>query len=130
MPHVGHTVVLTNDVVACSRFFQVGFSFRAKPSTGGSNASYCELVDDAQRILAFVTPQLLHETFPEITCGHAFGYPGGAFISIHVPNVPALYCQLLELGANAVAPPKKMPWGKTVALVRPPHCHVCLELTN
>ena len=46
------------------------------------------------------------------------GQPGGVEVAFITSDVPAAFAKVVEAGAVAVAEPKAMPWGATVAYVR------------
>jgi hypothetical protein len=135
MVRLGHTVLISIDVPASRQFFEVGLGFTHKQTN--TENSYCELLDDYQRIVALVSPALLQETFPEWERASTFMAKGSTpsqpttLLSLQVQNFPEMVQHLKALGAVCEVLPCKMVWGKTVAVFQIPYCNgVYLELTE
>jgi catechol 2,3-dioxygenase-like lactoylglutathione lyase family enzyme len=136
MARLGHTVLTSTDVEQTRRFLMEGLGFTLKMS--GYDGGYCELLDDEQRVLALVTPGLLHETFPEarlaphpLTPMDALALTPSLLLSFHVSDLPSTLERLKPLGGECLTPPKTMAWGSTVAVFTVPGCRgVLLELSQ
>lgn len=69
-------------------------------------------------VLAFASHQTVELLMPGVYVRPASGGPSGAEVAFYTDDVPAAFARAVGAGAVALAEPKVMPWGQTVAYLR------------
>ena len=69
-------------------------------------------------VLAFASHRCGEMMMPGQYRRPAGGRPSGVEVAFYTADVPAAFARAVEAGAVALAEPKVMPWGQTVAYVR------------
>ena len=109
------TCLYVDDVPGALDFYRRAFGFETRHLD--LEMQYGEL-DTGETVLAFAG----HETAVELTRGGhvrpSNGRPCGVEVAFVTPDVAAAFEKALEAGATAVAGPRVMPWGWTMAYVR------------
>jgi len=110
----GSTVLFVDDVPAVLAFYRRAFGFETR--FYDEDYQFGEL-DAGGCVLGFGSHACGERMMPGRYTPPADGRPSGIEIAFFTPDVAA-YEQAINAGAGAVAEPKEMPWGQTVAYIR------------
>lgn len=111
----GSTVLFVDDVPAVLDFYRRAFGFETR--FYDDSYQFGEL-DAGGAVLGFASHACGEKMMPGGYTPPADGKPAGVEIAFFTPDVTAAYDKAINAGAVAVAEPKAMPWGQTVAYVR------------
>jgi lactoylglutathione lyase len=111
----GATSLFVEDVPAVLDFYRRAFGLET--AFYDPEYEFGELRTDGVR-LAFGSHKLGARLMPGAYVPPAGGQTAGVEIAFFTSDVPGAFARATEAGATALAPPKVMPWGQTVAYVR------------
>jgi lactoylglutathione lyase len=113
---LGWVIAYVPDVEAAIAFYEQSFGLKRR--FVAPDASFGEL-DTGETRLSFASEQMGDSHFDG-----GFQRPGEQPFNIEVAlvfdDVEAAFARAVENGASALADPKQMPWGQTVAYLRDP----------
>ena len=114
----GGTAIYVNDVSAALAFYERSFGYRTRFFDPG--LEYGELEVPGASIVAFGSHKTGAFLMAERYARSESGRPEGAELAFFAVDVPAAFARAIAAGATALAEPKEMPWGATVAYLRDP----------
>lgn len=113
----GGTAVYVNDVRGALTFYEIAFGLKTR--FFDESLQYGEL-ETGSTVLAFAAHSLGEMLMPGKYSPGPQGQPASAEIAFFAEDVPAAFAKAIAAGALALAEPKVMPWGATVAYLRGP----------
>ena len=111
----GSTVLFVDNVAEVLAFYQRAFGLETKfydPAFGFA------VLDVAGGDIAVASHEAGSRMMPDTYRRPDSGHPEGLEIAFYTSDVTAAYDRATAAGAIALAAPKNMPWGQTVAYVR------------
>jgi len=111
----GTDIYIDGDVPAVLDFYRCAFGIATR--FYDPNYDYGELVSGGP-IIAFATHRTGELLMPGTYRRSERGQPSCVELAFFADNVVAAFQKAIEAGAVALAAPKLMPWGQTVAYVR------------
>ena len=112
---LGGTALYVENVRLALDFY--GRAFGLKTRFFDEALQYGEL-ETGEVVIAFASHELGEMLMPGAYLRPPNGQPAGAEIAFFVPDVPAAFARAIAAGAIALAHPKTMSWGATVAYLR------------
>jgi lactoylglutathione lyase len=113
-----HTIFYVKDIEKIIHFYEIAFGITAK--FVHESGLYAEL-NTGGTTLAFADEALGKENLPE---GHLPSdrnkHPSSCEIVFTVKDIDQAYERAIHAGAVPIVPPKRKPWGQTVAYVKDP----------
>jgi lactoylglutathione lyase len=116
-PRYAGTAIYVNDVRASLDFYRRAFGMKTRFFDAALD--YGEL-DTGATILAFGSHRLGELLMPGKYLRSENGQAAGVEVAFFTADVPGTFARALAAGALALAEPKLMPWGATVAYLRAP----------
>lgn len=116
-PKFGGTALYVNDVSAALAFYFRAFGLKTRFFDAA--LEYGEL-ETGTAVVAFATHTTGEFLMPGRYVRAEHGQPAGVELAFITPDVPAAFAKAVTEGALALAEPKVMPWGATVAYLRAP----------
>lgn len=111
----GATSIFVDDVPTTLDFYRRAFGLETR--FYDPDYEYGELETGGPAV-AFGSHRLGARLMPGIYVRPETGQAFGVEIGFYTTDVPAAFAKAVAAGAAALAPPKIMPWGQTVAYVR------------
>lgn len=124
---LSHMVFYVKNVKETLSFYEKVFDL--KPRLVVEGETYAEL-DSGAVTLAFAQEGLANWLFPNGFKAHdPEDVPFACEIAFVTDDVQDLYDKALSFGAKSMSPPKEMPWGQLVSIVRDPE-GVLIEISS
>ena len=112
---LGYTIIYVSDVLKTIEFYKQAFSLEVK-SLHDSN-QYAEM-QTGETTLAFASEGLAESNEVRFKPNRATEIAAGFEIAFVTDNVNTAFKIAIKAGASPIAPPKKKPWGQTIAYVK------------
>jgi lactoylglutathione lyase len=117
MPQLNFVVLVVSDVARATAFYSDVFEAGApKKDVAGSYAQ----LDVGAVSLALVTADFASSALPEVPLSPVAPSQYSCFISFLTEDLPSLLEKVTSSGGEILHPPKRVPWGGSVAFIRDP----------